>query len=155
LDGATLEQNLAMPFTLQIDPIPPDTAARVEALAAACGILPKKEKGEERDEGEAGSKNWLHALPGEVPPEIRIRAHLARAVALDPHLLLLEHPTANIPEHARAAFAADVVRVCESRELAALVITQDRAFAEKVAHRSLTLEPATGALRSSKRGWFR
>src|SRR4051812_39083692 len=32
LEGATLEQNLAMPFTLQIDPIEPGTMARIAEL---------------------------------------------------------------------------------------------------------------------------
>ena len=29
LEGATLEQNIAMVFTLEIEPVPPDTAVRV------------------------------------------------------------------------------------------------------------------------------
>ena len=33
LEGSTLEQNLAMPFTLEIDPLPPEMRARVHALA--------------------------------------------------------------------------------------------------------------------------
>ena len=38
LEGATLEQNLAMPFTLQIDPVAPEIARRVSELAVACGL---------------------------------------------------------------------------------------------------------------------
>src|SRR5215207_806252 len=38
LDGASLEQNLAMPLTLQIEPIGPDTASRVAELADEVGI---------------------------------------------------------------------------------------------------------------------
>ena len=53
LEAATIEQNLAMPLTLEIDPVPPDVAARVVDLArpvrhhqpdlagkTACGGLP-------------------------------------------------------------------------------------------------------------------
>jgi len=71
LEGATVEQNLAMPMTLQIDPVPPDVAARVAALARECGI-----------EGTAGAGNeqthWLQHVTGEAPPHIRARMHRAR-----------------------------------------------------------------------------
>jgi len=133
LEGATLAQNLAMPFTLEIEPVPPDVRERVEALARECGIAGER----------AG---WLDRPAGEAPPEVRLRGHLARGVALEPSLLLLEHPTASIPEPARAALADDIVRVTDARRLAALVMTQDQPFAARVAHRTLTLNGATGEL---------
>ena len=140
LEGATLEQNLAMPFTLQVDPVEPETSARVSALAEECGIR---------------TESWLTRLAGETPPEIRARIHLARAVALDPALLILEHPTATIPKPAWDSFAADVTRIADARALTTLVITQDESFAARVAHRTLKLDAATGALKPPKRGWFR
>jgi ABC-type lipoprotein export system ATPase subunit len=78
LDGATLLQNLAMPITLDIDPVQPDVAARVAQLAS------------EADIDEASLERPIAALDAAV----RMRAHLVRAVALDPSLLILEHPTA-------------------------------------------------------------
>ena len=80
--------------------------------------------------------------------------HLARAVALDPALLILEHPSAGLEADAATALAADIVSVTEARGLAALVITRDEAFARLVGHRALRLEPATGALKPLKRGWL-
>ena len=139
LEASTLEQNLAMPFTLEIDPIPDDIRGRVHALARECGI----------------AAPWLPQAASQLPPEIRGRAHLARAVALAPALLLLEHPTARIADQARAGFAADVARVCEARRLAALIITQDQEFAGIAAHRTLTLDPATGELAAPRRRWWR
>jgi ABC-type sulfate/molybdate transport systems ATPase subunit len=138
LDASTLEQNLAMPFTLDIDPVPADVRARVEALAVECGI----------------DRPWLPQLAGQLPPEVRGRAHLARAVALEPALLLLEHPTARIAEPARSAFAADIARVCDARRLAALIITLDREFATIAAHRTLTLNAATGDLAAPRGRWW-
>ena len=44
-----------------------------------------------------------------------------------------------VPEPALAAYAADIVRVTDARRMAALVLTQDQAFAQLVAHRTLTL----------------
>lgn len=146
LDSSSVEQNLAMPFTLQLDPVPPADAARAAALAHACGMWGAPPGGEEG--------GWLVRPAGTVPPEIRIRIHLARALALEPRLLVFEHPTAGLPEDARAAFAEDVARVTDERRIAALVVTEDHAFARLVAHRALRLEPATGAVRPVRRSWF-
>jgi hypothetical protein len=35
-----------------------------------------------------------------------------------------------------------------------LVLTQDQAFAQQVAHRALKWNPATGGLTPVRRGWF-
>jgi branched-chain amino acid transport system permease protein len=141
LGGSTLQQNLALPFTLQIDPIPTSVLAQVTALAAECGIdaalLPKP--------------------ASEVPAAVRARIHLARAVALNPSLLLIEHPTVDVQEAERVPLARDIAAAVERRAAAALIMTTDVEFAEAVAHRSLALQPATGALVPwrKKRGWFR
>jgi ABC-type sulfate/molybdate transport systems ATPase subunit len=81
--------------------------------------------------------------------------HLARAVALAPALLVLEHPGADLQADARAAFADCIASVADARPFATLVITTDDEFAKRAAHRALRLEPATGALKPIKRGWFR
>ena len=139
LEGSTIAQNLAMPFTLQVDPVPPEIVARVETLAAACGI----------------PESSLSRFVGDAPADVRARAHLARAVALDPSLLILEHATAGLPASSVAGFADDVVRVTGSRGLAVLVLTLDEAFAMRVAHRALKLRPADGSLQLvGKRRWF-
>ena len=139
LEGSTVMQNLALPFTLEIDPIPESTLRQVTTLAVECGI----------------AAEWLDRQTGQAPPAVRARIHLARALALDPQLLVLEHPTAAIPEAERAAFGALVARVCEARRLTALAITFDSAFAAAAAHRTLTLQPATGELVSARRRWWR
>lgn len=136
LDSATIEQNIAMVFTLMIDPVPPETAARVRALAAECGIAD------------------VTAVTGQTAPDVRARVHLARAVALEPALVILEHPTAGVAESARAPLAKDFAAVTDARRLAALVITQDEAFAKIAADRVLRLEGATGVLKPARRGWF-
>lgn len=138
LEGSTLAQNLAVPFTLDIDPVAPEMLATVTELARECGI----------------AAEWLTRPAGTIPPELRARAHLARAIAMGPELLVLEHPTSSVAESARPALAADIVRVCERRRLAALAITLDEPFARAVATRVLKLNGATGELREQKRGWW-
>lgn len=141
LEGSTLQQNLALPLTLELDPVPPDVAIEVAALAAECGIAPEH----------------LSRVSGELPAHLRARTHLARALALKPQLLLLEHPTAEVDEAERPALARDFAAAIEGRRCAALILTLDVGFAVGVAHRSLLLQPATGAVIQwkVKRGWFR
>ena len=131
LEGSTVMQNLALPFTLEIDPVPDATKEQVLALGIECDI----------------PYDWLAEPVAKVPAPVRARVHLARALALRPQVLLMEHPTAAIPERERASFGAVVARACEARSLTALAITLDRAFARAAAHRTLTLQPATGELR--------
>lgn len=141
LEEATIEQNLAMPFTLRIDPVPAEVVEQIRTLAAQAGL-------------ETG---MLSAPAGTVGGVARARVHLARAAALAPKMLVLEHPTADVAEADRKAFGRDVARVADARGLAAVAITMDLDFAEAFAHRSLALEAATGALKpwKRKRGWFR
>ena len=137
LDSATILQNIALVFTLEIEPVPPDVISRVEGIARECGI------------------DDVNATTGEVSAAVRARVHLARAIALQPALLVLEHPTLGIDEGERDALARDVSWVTQQRQQTALIITQDEAFATASADRALRLEPATGALKPVGRGWFR
>ncbi len=139
LEGATLAENLALPLTLDIDPLSPEMHARAAQLAAECDI----------------ASEWLDQPCAQVPAEVRVRAHLARAVALGPELLLMEHPTARLDDAGGRRFGAVVARVAESRGLTVVMATLDAGFAAAAADRRLKLEPASGALTAVRRGWFR
>lgn len=139
LESSTLQQNLAIPFTLEIEPVPAGVVPKVEALARECGI---------------DAARWLGARAADVPAEVRVLAHLARALALEPQFVIVEHPTADVAAPARMPLAATIARVSAARGLAMLVLTNDDGFARAVAPRNLTLDAATGALKPLKRGWF-
>jgi ABC-type lipoprotein export system ATPase subunit len=139
LEGSTLLQNLAMPFTLAIDPVPGEVVGRVEALARECAIDPDR---------------WLPVRAGDLPPDVRMLAHLARALAPGPDLIVIEHPTADVGPEARQPLAAAMARACEGRRVAAVVLTNDEAFAKAVAPRNLRLDGATGQLKPLKKAWF-
>jgi len=138
LDAATLLQNLAMPFTLDIDPVPSDVASRVTTLAIEAGL----------------SGDVLRQPIAQLTPEARMRAHLVRAVALDPQLLILEHPTASLPASDRRQFGSAVARMAEARSLATLILSEDQEFSRAAAHRLLALQGATGELAPRRRGLF-
>ena len=138
LDAATLLQNLAMPVTLDIEPVQPDVAARVAALAEAAGI----------------EEDWLERPIAALDAGIRIRAHLVRAVALDPSLLILEHPTAELAAGDGKAFGDVVARVAGAHARATLIISEDEPFSAAAATRRLALHAATGDLKAPRRRLF-
>jgi ABC-type lipoprotein export system ATPase subunit len=139
LEGATLTQNLALPFALEIDPVPSETLTRIDALAEQCDI----------------DRDYLSHRAGDVSAAVRARVHLARAVALDPRLLLMEHPTASLEESERRKFGEAVARVCNERRLTMIAVTQDQQFADAAAEQTLTLQGATGRLLAARRSWWR
>jgi len=138
LDAATLLQNLSMPLTLQIDPVPEDAAATATALARDAGI-------------DAG---LLDRPIAGLPPSVKMRAHLARAVILGPALLILEHPTAVLDKGEGRAFGEAVARVAGARSLATVVISEDADFSEAAASRRLALHAASGDLKPPRRRFF-
>lgn len=138
LDSMTVIQNLALPFTLSIEPPPEDARRKAEALAAEAG-LPRA--------------MWESAVGG-LDGDNRTRVRLGRAVSLDPAVLLLEHPTAQVERSAVQRLAADIRAVADRRGLATLTLTADQEFARAVAPMVLTWSPADGGLRELRRGWL-
>jgi ABC-type transporter Mla maintaining outer membrane lipid asymmetry ATPase subunit MlaF len=138
LDGPTVRQNLALPFTLEIDALPADVHEKTQTLAADVGI----------------EAPMLDRPAGEAPAHVRMRARLARALALGPELLLLEHPTAGIERDQAPGFARTVRYVADARGLTVLTVTEDAGFAEVIGGRALRLQAGTGALVNA-RGWRR
>lgn len=87
LEGMTVAQNLAISFDLALEPVPPEIMTRVRALSAEVGI-------------DGGS---LETRVADAVPLLRAQVLLARALAFDPAILVLEHPTANLsPDQAKA-----------------------------------------------------
>jgi ABC-type transporter Mla maintaining outer membrane lipid asymmetry ATPase subunit MlaF len=139
LDGLTVLQNLAVPFTLDIDPLHDEIASRAASLADEVG-LPA-----------AGWDKPVAALD----PASRVRVRLARALALDPAVMLLDHATAFVDRDQIAPLGQSIRRVAASRGAAIVAVTADPAFASAVADRVLTLDAASGRL-APRRGsrWF-
>jgi ABC-type lipoprotein export system ATPase subunit len=132
LESMTVAQNLAISFDLELDPVPLQILSQVTALAAKVGI----------------EAPMLDTRVGEANPLLQARVRLARALALDPEVLLLEHPTATLsPEDART-YAAIIKSVAAGRKVTILGLTVDKKFAEHTNGRLLVWQPATGELRA-------
>ena len=138
LDAATLLQNLAMPITLDIEPVQADVAARVVRLAGDVGI----------------PETLLDRPIAALDAAMRARAHLVRAIALDPSLLIVEHPTMGFAAGEGKAFGETVASVAAARSLTTLIVSEDAPFAQAAATRRLALNPATGDLRPPRRRIF-
>jgi ABC-type transporter Mla maintaining outer membrane lipid asymmetry ATPase subunit MlaF len=139
LDQLTVVQNLAMPFTLEIEPPPDDVRARAEAIAVEVGL--------------PGASWSMPVAELDLPGRARVR--LGRALAADPALLILEHASAGLPQAASVALGADVRTIAGTRGIALVAATADESFAHAVAARVLKLEPASGRLAERRRGWFK
>ena len=125
-------QNIAMSLTLEVDPIAPRFLPKARELAHEAGI----EAGAfERPAGQAGAA-------------VKMRVHVARAVALGARLLVAEHPSAELPRETVAAFGADLAKVARGRGIALVAITADDVLAKAIGGQRLELVPATGELKA-------
>lgn len=130
VDILSVIQNVAMPLTLDVDPIDPVFRPAVETLAREAG-LPES--------------TWETPL-GRADAEATFRVRLARALAPGPSLLIAEHPSAGLPRDAVSRVAADTARAAAARGAALVTLTADVAWAEAVGGEVLTLHPASGEL---------
>jgi predicted ABC-type transport system involved in lysophospholipase L1 biosynthesis ATPase subunit len=140
IDKLSAAANMALPLTLSIDPMSEDTLARVAGLADETG-LPRAR---------------LQAVAGELSPLERMRVHLARALAPNPALLLLEQPTAVIAGTGDAdAFGRALRAVAGARRIGWIALSDDARFARAAGGSWLRLVQETGGLRKTGRFWDR
>ena len=137
IDAIPIAHNLALPLTLSIDPMPAEIRARVEDIAQTAGL--------EVARIDEPAKTLTNAE--------RLRVHLARAMANQPALVLLEHPTAPLKERAESeAFGLTLRNAASKRGFGFLALSEDEAFAAACDGEKLRLKPATGAI-GKKRWW--
>lgn len=70
------------------------------------------------------------------------RVMLARALALEPEVLLLDEPTSALDERARAGVEATIARLVEELGVSAVLVTHDREQARRLAGRTVELAGA-------------
>jgi ABC-type lipoprotein export system ATPase subunit len=139
LETMTTAANLALTLTASIDPLSEAIRARVVALA---------------DEAQLPASR-LDVATGTLTPSERVRLHLARAIALGPRVLLLEHPTGDLADaHERASIGRALHDIAERRGIGWIAFTNDRAFADAAHGERRTLDVTTGAL-ARQRWWQR
>jgi len=140
LDQLSVLQNLAMPFTLEIEPPPDEARRQAGALAREVG-LPEP--------------IWERPI-ATLDPISRVRLRLGRGLALDPGVLILEHASAGLSAQDAGDLGAAIRAIARRRGMAIVAATVDDTFARAVAGRILMWEPASGRLTEHRTGrWLR
>ena len=137
LESMSVAQNLAISFDLDLEPVPPHVMTRVTALAAEAGI-------------DAAA---LDSRVVNADPLLRSKIYLARALALDPVIVVMEHPSASLSPHDASAYAEVVRTVAKRRGVTIVGLLMDEKFAKATGGRLLTWQPASGEI--TERSLFR
>jgi len=136
LEQISAAQNIAMSLTLDIDPMAPEVRDEVESLGAAVGLEA------------AVLDRPIHG----TSVAIRHRIRIARAIAGQPKMLLVEHPLAGEDAGDVSALGGDLARVAQSRGLAVVVLAGSVEAARPFSPRVFALNAATGDLTEAKSG---
>jgi ABC-type polar amino acid transport system ATPase subunit len=139
IDALTIVQNLVMPFTLEIEPPPADFREQATRLAAEAGL---------------GPEQWERRV-GDLDAVSRVRVRMARALALNPSIVVFEHASATLPRHEVSRVGREMLALLETRAAAGIALTMDREFARAVSSKTLLLDGATGRVTEVSSGWFR
>jgi len=117
-DSLTIEQNVMFPMTRHTQTPPAEQRQRAHELLASLGM--------DKD---------LDKMPSEISGGMQKRVGLARALALDPEILLFDEPTSGLDPITSAEISKLIVDLKQKRRMTAVVVTHDirsaRAFADR------------------------
>jgi phospholipid/cholesterol/gamma-HCH transport system ATP-binding protein len=117
-DSLTIEENIAFPLRRHSKMSDDERGKRVRELLASVGM--------DQD---------AHKLPAELSGGMQKRVGLARALALDPDILLFDEPTAGLDPITAAEIDDLILRLQKERQMTSVVVTHDIHSARTVSDR--------------------
>ncbi|HEY0453851.1 ABC transporter ATP-binding protein [Actinophytocola sp.] len=91
-----------------------------------------------------GLSGFADRFPAQLSGGMQQRVNLARALAVEPQLLLLDEPFASIDAQTREVMQAELLRVCTAQDVTALFVTHDITEAAFLADRVCVFSPRPG-----------
>jgi phospholipid/cholesterol/gamma-HCH transport system ATP-binding protein len=116
-DSLSVEENVAFPLRNRTEFSPTDRRERARELLASVGM--------ERD---------LEKLPSEISGGMQKRVGLARALALEPEILLFDEPTAGLDPITAEEIGKLIVELRQKRAITSVMVTHDIHVAKEVAN---------------------
>jgi phospholipid/cholesterol/gamma-HCH transport system ATP-binding protein len=122
-DSLTIRQNVAFPLKRHSPLSAEEQKTRVEELLSSVGMDRDQEK-----------------MPSEISGGMKKRVGLARALALDPEIVMFDEPTAGLDPITAAEIASLIVELREKRHITSLVVTHDIHTARAISDRVVVLK---------------